>query len=575
MLSDLKACQSRIALAHLLRIEAKELSYVLYKIPDSSKYQAFCISKKNGGTRNILAPCLRLKWIQRLLLELLYECEDDLAASNQRSPNLDYGFRRKTNIYENANVHRGQRYVLNIDIEGYFNQFNFGRVRGYFIKNQDFGLHPQVATTIAQIACFDNVLPQGSPASPHIANLLTRFFDRRLTKFLRSRRCAYSRYADDITISTSLQEFPDDVAVPDLTNPQGWGLSPALVGIFDRSSLPINPAKTRMSVKGSRQMVTGLVVNQRPNVTREYYLSTRAMCHSLFNKGSINVPPLTPSFSDNCPQDEDEDKQKDSPDPLAVLEGRLAHIHHIREKSDIRTIQEKQDAPTQFWCTLLKFYIYKYFVGNRVPVILTEGPSDIFYLKTAIHRSTSTTIPELKETTSGVAKIIPSFFRFDTIASKVIGLTGGAGNIKRFLYLLNHTRGEFNQALRTKPVVIVIDNDSGGRDVLAQVNGMFKKNIGTADPQMVHQITKGLTLLKTPHVGTQQLTSIEDLLPPAVKAVTLNGKTFSAGKKIDTSKHFGKIPLAHYVRDNAASINFSGFDDMIEGLNEAIAVSPI
>ena len=187
----------------------------------------------------------------------------------------------------------------------------------------------------------------------------------------------------------------------------------------------------------------------------------------------------------------------------------------------------------------------------------------------------STTIPELKETAGGAAKIIPSFFRFDKVASRVLCLTGGAGNIKRFIYLLNHTKREFNQALRTKPVVIVIDNDSGGKDVLGQVNGMFKKDIGTADPQMVHQITKGLTLLKTPHVGTNQLTSIEDLLPPTVKAVTLNGKTFSADKKFDTSKHFGKMALTSYVRDNAASINFSGFDDMIEGLNEAIADSLI
>ncbi len=243
-------------------------------------------------------------------------------------------------------VHRGQRWVLNIDIEGYFDQFNFGRVRGYFINNQDFRLQSQVATTIAQIACFSNVLPQGSPASPHIANLLTRFFDRRITKFLRPQRCSYSRYADDITISTSLVEFPAGIAVPDLLTHRVGAFHLALARIFTQSSLPINPIKTRMSLKDSRQMVTGLVVNQRPNVTREYYLRTREMCHTLFKTGSLIVPPFTSSFSDNCSQ-----KQKNSPDPLAALEGRLSHIHHICEKSDRRTIQEKQDTPTQFWCT--------------------------------------------------------------------------------------------------------------------------------------------------------------------------------------------------------------------------------
>ncbi len=106
------------------------------------------------------------------------------------------------------------------------------------------------------------------------------------------------------------------------------------------------------------------------------------------------------------------------------------------------------------------------------------------------------------------------------------------------------------------------------------MKGMFKKNIETVDPQIVHQISKGLTLLKTPHVGAKQLTSIgEDLLPSSVKDVILNGKTFSPDKKLDTANHFGKIALAHYVRGNAANIDFSGFDEMIEGLNEAIATS--
>lgn len=79
-----------------------------------------------------------------------------------------------------------------------------------------------------------------------------------------------------------------------------------------------------------------------------------------------------------------------------------------------------------------------------------------------------------------------------------------------------------------------------------------------------------LFLLRPPHVGGQKLTSIEDFLPASVKNVKLNGKTFSADKKLDASKHFGKVALSHYVRDNAAEVNFSGLDPLLEGLNNAI-----
>ncbi|QJU60965.1 RNA-directed DNA polymerase (plasmid) [Sphingomonas sp. AP4-R1] len=571
MLDDLKSCTSRSGLAVLLGVKPSELSYTLYKIPDAAKYTSFCISKKSGGTRQIQAPCPPLKWLQGRLLDLLYQCEDDISAASGLKRNLHSGFRRGVNIYENANAHRGKRFVFNIDIESFFDQYNFGRVRAFFINDRDFALQPAVATTIAQIVCFNNVLPQGSPTSPHIANLLTQFFDNRMARFLRPRRCGYTRYADDITISTNVREFPADVAIMTPADPQGWSIAPELAAIFGRANLPPNPSKTRMSAYSSRQTVTGLVVNQRPNVTREYYLHTRAMCDRLFKTGTIQIPDITSSYGKNCPVSDDAEPEADV-DPLKVLEGRLSHIHHIREKSDLRNIQEKQDNPTQFWNMLQDFFLFKYFVANSKPLILTEGPSDIFYLRSAIINNTTLLVPELKKVVSGKPEILPTFFRFNTVAAKVIGLTGGAGNIKRFLYLYHKQEKRFNRSLRHKPVIIIIDNDSGGADVINMVNGIYKTNISLSDPIMAHKITDGLILVKTPHVGSKTHTAIEDLLPASVKAVKLNGKSFSAAKKFDATKHFGKIALGSYVQANASSISFQGFDDFIVAINGAITM---
>src|SRR5829696_3333279 len=161
MIDALRACSDRKDLAILLGIKPAELSYLLYIMPDTVKYSPFCISKKSGGTRQIFSPTPRLKFVQRQLLELLYECENDYA-SGTPTANLSFGFRRESGIYDNAYRHRCRSFVLNLDIKNFFDQFNFGRVRGFFLKDKRFGLHPNVATTIAQIACFDDKLPQGS-----------------------------------------------------------------------------------------------------------------------------------------------------------------------------------------------------------------------------------------------------------------------------------------------------------------------------------------------------------------------------------------------------------------------------
>src|SRR5262249_16793586 len=135
-------------------------------------------------------------------------------AAKKLKDRVAHGFKRKRDIRSNARQHRHRRWVFNIDLEDFFPSINFGRVRGFFIKNRDFALHEEVATVIAQIACHDNSLPQGSPCSPVISNLVAHLLDMRLVKLASTNGCTYSRYADDLTFSTNKKEFPADVASP-------------------------------------------------------------------------------------------------------------------------------------------------------------------------------------------------------------------------------------------------------------------------------------------------------------------------------------------------------------------------
>jgi len=477
------------------------------------------------------------------------------------NPNLSFGFRRDRSIYDNANRHKRRSFVLNLDIENYFDQFNFGRVRAFFIKDNRFSLHPDVATTVAQIACFDNKLPQGSPCSPHIANLCSSFFDQRMVRYLRRLKCRYTRYADDITISTSLSAFPDEVASIDPGLPQGWTISAPLNDLFQRSGFSINTSKLRVSRYFSRQIVTGLVVNDRPNVTREYYLTTRAMCHRLFKGKPLEVPLFCEAFANSCSPE----TPVELPDAVRHLEGRLAFIDHVKDRSDLRSHREKQDKPTQFFQLFLKFNLFKDFIGNEKPTILTEGPSDVVYLKAGARTSSQT----IEEIYSGSSFQV-GFFKFNSRAAGLMGLTGGCGTLKRFLYLYNLHSKEFSPAGERKPVLVLVDNDKAGRDVVNMINGVFKTSISMSDPNLWFKVTKELYLVKTPLQPGQATSCIEDGLPASVRNITLNGKTFSPLPEFDTTKHFGKVALANYVQANSANINLSGFDPLLIAINDAI-----
>ena len=64
-----------------------------------------------------------------------------------------------------------------------------------------------------------------------------------------------------------------------------WELGDKLQDIIARTGFTVNPAKTRMEYRTSRQDVTGLVVNAKVNIRSDYRRRVRSMCHRLFMTG--------------------------------------------------------------------------------------------------------------------------------------------------------------------------------------------------------------------------------------------------------------------------------------------------
>ena len=142
--------------AHLVGFVPKGLSFVLYRLAPGRKYTVFEIPKRSGGKRQIKSPEPRLLLLQKRLAKLLYECLDELNKAKPPRRPLAHGFEKKRSIITNAALHRRRRYVSNLDLQDFFPSINFGRVRGFFMKDKHFALHEKVATILAQIACHDH-----------------------------------------------------------------------------------------------------------------------------------------------------------------------------------------------------------------------------------------------------------------------------------------------------------------------------------------------------------------------------------------------------------------------------------
>lgn len=202
----------------------------------NSLYKTFYIPKKSGSYRKIEAPTEKLEFIQSWIKN---EIVDKFIISDCAK-----GFKKGTSIVDNALPHCNKRVILNIDIKDFFPSIKYDRIFRMF---NYIGYTNEVCHLLTKLCTNNhNVLPQGSPASPSISNLVNLKLDKRLSKLSEHIGASYTRYADDITFSgdKSLLHYKD-----------------VIVKIINDEHYEINPKKFRVSYNNQRQEVTGLIVN--------------------------------------------------------------------------------------------------------------------------------------------------------------------------------------------------------------------------------------------------------------------------------------------------------------------------
>jgi len=565
-LQALRAAASIHQVAPLLHFQAKTLAYILYKKPLPTRYSSFNMAKRDGGVRTINAPAPDLKLLQHNLSELLQNCVEEINKSKNLKDQLAHGFKRDCSIITNAVKHKKRRYVFNIDLNDFFGTINFGRVRGFFIKDANFMLHANVATILAQIACHENVLPQGSPCSPVISNLIGHVLDIHLCKLASNNGCTYSRYADDITFSTGKPDFPMGIATRVVGQAHTWEIGNALQNIVTHTGFGINPKKTRMQYRGSRQAVTGLVVNRKVNVRTEYRRKTRSLAHELFKTGTFHHVRTTRDANGVVT-------------PTAV-EGTLEQLHGILgfiDQVDCRNFErEFKVDPHEAKAALRskeklyrRFLMFKDFYAAKRPVIVCEGKTDNVYLLHAI-RSLAAFYPKLAtiDANKKITLNIRILKTVKTSTGRVLQLDGGASFLEAFIkqYLVEIEK--FKAPGMQCAVVVVVDNDKGGDDIYNTIRTLTKKKAPKSDPY-VH-VAENLYAVLTPLKAGAAKSTIEDCFADEIKSLNLGGKTFNANNKADSTAHFGKHILSQYIRENAAKIDFTGFAGLLDRINDAI-----
>lgn len=254
--------RTRSDVANLLEINIKFLCTILYGIKERRNYSTFEIQKKSKKTRIINKPPKNIAILQSKLnhaLSLIYKPKKCV-----------HGFVRKKSIVSNAKNHCRKRQLLNIDLKDFFPSIHIGRVIGVF-KKGPYNMGKKAAEVVAQICCLDSgELPQGGATSPIISNLVSRRLDSQLMEIAKEVKCQYSRYADDITFSTFQKYFPKRIAS---IKDGEIILGEELTAIIKNNEFKVNLDKVKYAERDLRQEVTGITVNEFPNIKRQFILS--------------------------------------------------------------------------------------------------------------------------------------------------------------------------------------------------------------------------------------------------------------------------------------------------------------
>ncbi len=210
-------------------------------------YHKAFIPKRDGTKRKLSVPDTILKQVQKAIAEriLAYYPISRYATA----------YRAGYNVQKNALLHVGKKKILKLDIEGFFDHITYARVKNIVFYKEKFS--EPIRILLSMLCYYRDALPQGAPSSPAITNIIMYRFDEAVGEFCNARGVIYTRYCDDMTFSGS-DDFNQGEVI-------------ALVKAeLKKLGLYLKNRKTVVVPATKRQTVTGIVVNEKLNLTKQY-----------------------------------------------------------------------------------------------------------------------------------------------------------------------------------------------------------------------------------------------------------------------------------------------------------------
>ncbi len=246
-------------LAHFLGLSVPDLFALIKGCYDS--YSAILLRKPNGKYRQVHAPHKRLKKCQRKILDKILSM---LPVSQYATAYVG-----GSTLVKNAAPHIGKRYLLKLDISNFFDSITFERVFDSVFSRC---YYRQIAVFLTRLCTRYGVLAQGAPTSPALVNIVMREFDRAMGQWCKNQGISYTRYCDDMTFSSD--------------EPLSHVYQKAKTEL-GKIGFQLNERKTRFVNSAYRQSVTGLTVNEKVTVQKDYKKALRQEVYYVLKFGLV------------------------------------------------------------------------------------------------------------------------------------------------------------------------------------------------------------------------------------------------------------------------------------------------
>lgn len=224
----------------------------LYGLSNSLEkhYHTVYLPKSDGSKRKLSVPDLILKLVQKSIADnILIQCPISKYAK---------AYKPGSSIQKNARPHVGKKKILKLDIEGFFDHILYSRVKDTVFYEEKYSESIRILLTM--LCYYNDSLPQGAPTSPAITNIIMYDFDETVGDFCIKKKIAYTRYCDDMTFSGCFDERE---------------IISFVKGELRKLGLFLKNRKTAVISASKRQVVTGIVVNEKMNVTKDYKKTIR------------------------------------------------------------------------------------------------------------------------------------------------------------------------------------------------------------------------------------------------------------------------------------------------------------